>query len=240
MLFKKKYNFIGKQIGGYTILTMIGHGRYGVCFLAHSNSGQTVILKKFKPHMFKQNWKKNAFEAIMLSQLNDHRVPELMGIINEKNFYGFVLEYKSGFTVKEILFKQNYKFSNKEIFNIGVQLISIIKYLHKNRIVHRDIRIPNVLIDQGTVYLVDFGLARWADPNQYPFDLDFSYLGDFLLYLFYSSYEKTTKKHKHAPWYEELDLTPEQKLFLKRLLRIEETYCSIDDIESDFIQLFKI
>lgn len=239
MLFNNKLNLIGKQIGGYTILTLIGHGRYGICFLARSNTGQTVILKKFKSHMFKKNWKKNAFEAVMLSQLNDNRVPELMGIINEKNFYGFVLEYKPGYTVKEMLFKQNYKFSNEEIFNIGCQLISIIKYLHINRIVHRDIRTPNVLIDQKTVYLVDFGLARWVDPNQYPFDLDFSYLGDFLLYLFYSSYE-TTKKHKHSPWFDELNLPSEQKLFLKRLLRLEKNYDTIDAIETDFIRLFKV
>nr|WP_320025418.1 protein kinase [uncultured Acetobacterium sp.] len=175
----------------------------------------------------------------MLSQLNDNRVPELLGIINEKNFYGFVLEYKPGNTVKDLLFKQNYKFSNEEIFNIGCQLINIIKYLHINHIVHHDIRTPNVLIDQETVYLVDFGLARWADPNQYPFDLDFSYLGDFLLYLFYSSYD-TVKKHKQLPWFVELDLAPEQKLFLKRLLRLEETYKTIDDIETDFVRLFKI
>ncbi|MBI4856339.1 MAG: protein kinase family protein [Acetobacterium woodii] len=239
MLFNNKLNLIGKQVGGYTILTLIGHGRYGICFLAGSNTGQTVILKKFKPQMFKQNSRNNAFEAVMLSQLNDIRVPELLGIINEKNFYGFVLEYKPGNTVKDMLFKQNYKFSNEEIFNIGCQLISIIKYLHKNSIVHRDIRIPNVLIDQETVYLVDFGLARWTDPNQYPFDLDFSYLGDFLLYLFYSSYE-TTKKHKQSPWFDELNLAPEQKLFLKRLLRLEETYETIDDIETDFVRLFKI
>jgi serine/threonine-protein kinase len=86
---------------------------------------------------------------------------------------------------------------------------------------------------------VDFGLARWADPNQYPFDLDFSYLGDFLLYLFYSSYD-TVKKHKQLPWFVELDLAAEQKLFLKRLLRLEEIYYSIDDIETDFVRLFKI
>jgi len=239
MLFNNKLNLIGKQIGGYTILTLIGHGRYGICFLARSTTGQMVILKKFKPHMFKKNWKKNAFEAVMLSQLNDNRVPELLGIINEKNFYGFVLEYKPGYTVKEMLFKQNYKFSNEEIFNIGCQLISIIKYLHKSSIVHRDIRTANVLIDQENVYLVDFGLARWADPNQYPFDLDFSYLGDFLLYLFYSSYD-TVKKFKKLPWFDELDLAPVQKLFLKRLLRLEETYKSIDDIETDFVRLFKI
>lgn len=237
MFFNKKLNYVGKQVDGYTISALIGQGRYGICFLASSNTGQTVILKKFKPYMFKKNSEKNAYEAVILSQLDDKRIPDLLGVINVKNFYGFVLEFKPGTTVKEMLFKQHYQFSNEEIFNIGIKLISIIKYLHQNGVVHRDIRTPNVLIDQEDVYLVDFGLARWSDPNHYPYDLDFSYLGDFLLYLLYSSFE-TTQKHKKLPWFEELDLTPDQKLFLKKLLRLEETYTTIDAVEADFIRFF--
>lgn len=238
MLFNKKLNYVGKQVGGYTILTLIGQGRYGICFLASSNTGQTVILKKFKPYMFKKNYEKNAYEAVILSQLDDKRIPDLLGVINVNNFYGFVLEHKPGTTVKDLLFKQHYKFSNEEIFNIGIKLINIIKFLHQHGVVHRDIRTPNILIDQNEVYLVDFGLARWSDPNQYPYDLDFSYLGDFLLYLLYSSFE-ITKKHKKLPWFDELNLSSGKKLFLKKLLRIDGIYANIDAIESDFVKAFK-
>ncbi|MCB2352515.1 protein kinase domain-containing protein [Clostridium estertheticum] len=93
-------------------------------------------------------------------------------------------------------------------------MIKLITYIHENGVVHRDIRIPNVLIDKGELYLIDFGLARWADNNKYHYDLDFSYLGEFLLYLLYSSFE-TKEKHKKLPWYIELNLTNKQKLFLK-------------------------
>lgn len=140
--------------------------------------------------MLKRNVNKNDYEAIILSKLSDKRIPELLGIVNQKGFYGFVLEFKSGYSVKDMLFRHNYRFSKEEFYSIGTQLISIIKYLHTNGVVHRDLRIPNVLIDNGEVYLVDFGLSRWRDGKEYEFCLDYSFLGDFLLYLLYSSYQK--------------------------------------------------
>ncbi len=183
MLFFNSKKYCGKQYGKYTIIKSVGEGRYGVCFLAHPISGTPVIIKRFKPNILKKNKDKNAYEAVILSQIKHKSIPELLGVINEKGFYGFVLEFKNGCTVKDLLFKYKYKFTKKEFFNISIQLIEIIKYIHSNGVVHRDIRIPNVLINKEEVYLIDFGLARWADNNKYPYDCDFSYLGDFLLYL---------------------------------------------------------
>ncbi|ADY55408.1 serine/threonine protein kinase [Syntrophobotulus glycolicus DSM 8271] len=232
----KRYS--GKQLDQYTIERPLGEGRYATCFLARTGSGNVVVIKKFKPSILKKNSKKNMYEAIILSKLKDKRVPELLGVINQKGFYGFILEFKHGHTVKDLLFKDKHKFTNEEFYHTGNQLIRIIRYLHENGVVHRDIRTPNVLMDNGEVYLIDFGLARWADHNQYPYDLDFSYLGDFLLYLLYSSYEKR-EKHQKLPWHKELELTCEQRLLLKRLLGIEAGYKNICDIETDFINAFK-
>lgn len=229
--------YSGKLFGKYTIEGPIGEGRYGLCFLAKSDMGEKVVIKKFKSSIFKKHSERNVYEATILSKLKHKRIPEFLGVINQKGFYGFVLEFKHGYTVKDLLFKYNHKFTSEEFFNIGIQLIKIIKYIHENGVVHRDIRIPNVLIDKGEVYLIDFGLARWADNNKYPYDLDFSYLGDFLLYLLYSSFE-SKGKYKNLPWYKELNLTSKQKLFLKRLLGIELPYKNIDDIETDFIKVF--
>lgn len=237
MLFFSAIRYSGKQVGRYILERPIGEGRYGVCFLARSDLGERVVIKKFKSSFFNRNSQKNIDEAVILSKLKDRRIPELLGVINQNGFYGFVLEFKQGCTLKDQLFKDRHEFSNKEFFNIGLQLIQILKYLHENGVVHRDIRIPNVLLDQGKVYLIDFGLARWAECNRYPYDLDFSYLGNFLLYLLYSSYQKGGKKE--LPWYEELGITEKQKLFLKKLLGLEEIYENINNVETDFIKVFK-
>lgn len=229
----------GQRIGNYIIEGLVGEGRYGQCFLASTDAGTKVIIKKFRPGIFKKNSEKNMYEAVTLSKLKDTRIPELLGVVNQKSFYGFVLELKPGNTVRDLLFKHKHKFSDEEFYNIGLRLISIIKYLHENGIVHRDIRIPNVLVDNENVYLIDFGLARFADGNEYKYDLDYSYLGDFFLYLLYSSFQKNDV-HKNIPWHKELPLTNQQRMFLKRLLGLEEVYESIDDIEMEFVDAFGI
>lgn len=248
MFFSGSQKYCGTKIDAYTIERPLGEGRYGICFLAVSDKGSKVVIKKFRPSLWKKNAEKNMYEAVILSKLKDHRIPELLGVINHKGFYGFVLEYKRGYTVKELLFKYKHSFSNTEIFQIGIQLIRIMKYLHENGVVHRDIRIPNVLINGEEIYLIDFGLARYADHKQYCFDLDFSYLGDFLIYLLYSTYQKQEYPNlsqpkkilrlKDIPWYEELSLTLKQILFLKKLLRLEPVYESINEMETDFIETF--
>ncbi|MEI7884911.1 MAG: protein kinase family protein [Clostridia bacterium] len=237
MLFLTSQKYAGKKYGEYTIVKSVGEGRYGMCFLAQAIDGQKVILKRFKPSIFRKNIDKNAFEAVMLSQIQHPAIPKFLGVINQKGFYGFVLEHKKGDTVKELLFKRQCKFSRVEFYQIGCQLISIVKYLHENGIVHRDIRTPNVLLNQDQVYLLDFGLARWADTEQNAFMLDFSYLGDFFLYLLYSSFE-TSETQQKLPWHQELSISQEQKLFLKRLLRLEPIYTSIHEVENDFIKAF--
>jgi serine/threonine-protein kinase len=229
--------YLGKRIGEYTILSLIGAGRYGVCFSAQTASGEKVLIKKFRPGMFKKNEKKNMHEAVILSQLRDPRIPELLGVVNQKCFYGFVLEYKPGSTLRDMLFKEKYKFTSKEIYHIGSKLIAIVQYLHGHGVVHRDVRTPNVLVDGNEVYLIDFGLARWADPGKYPFSLDYSFLGDTLLYLLYSSYEAPAKRKK-APWYEELTLTDGQRCFLQRLMGLKPVYHDIHEIEEDFLRCF--
>jgi len=238
MWFYSAQRYSGKRFGKYIIERPIGEGRYGLCFLASSDIGEKVVIKKFKHSIFKKNSEKNVYEAVILSKLVDKRIPEFLGVINQNNFYGFVLDFKPGCNVQDLLFKYKHKFNDEEFFNIGIKLIRIIKYLHENGVVHRDIRIPNILVNKEEVYLIDFGLARWADNDKYPYNLDFSYLGDFLLYLLYSSFEAKVK-HKKLPWYEELTLINGQKLFLKKLLGLELTYENIDDIETDFIKVFR-
>jgi tRNA A-37 threonylcarbamoyl transferase component Bud32 len=104
-------------------------------------------------------------------------------------------------------------------------------------VVHGDIRVPNTLYDWQKAHLVDFGLARWTTDRKYKADMDFAFLGDFLLHLYYSSFE--FKGGKSRPRYEELVLTEKESFFSKRLMGIEERYGSVLEVESDFFRAFE-
>lgn len=155
----------GKQIGEYTVVSCIGKGRYGVCFLAHDPTGKEVVLKRFRPRMFRKNRYQNHYEAVILSGLSHPAVPELLGVINCRQGYYYVLEFKQGATLEEWLFKRRKIFSHEEIYRIGTQLFGVLEYLHSRNVVHGDISVSNLTYDGEKLALLDFGLARYADGN---------------------------------------------------------------------------
>lgn len=220
----------GQMIEDYTVLQVIGEGKFGICYLV-SQKGTKYILKQLKQNILKKIGSKANFEEEILKKINHERIPMFLNKVESLKFVSYILEYKAGKTFEEIVFEDNHVFTRDEIYDIGKQLISILRYLHGKAIVHRDIRLPNALYNDGKVYLVDFGLARWQT-DKYKFDLDFSYLGDFLLHLYYTSFKGGGKKDR--PWYEELKLTEKEGAILKRMMGIEKRYRDIDELEKDF------
>ncbi len=224
----------GRKIGDYTVKKVTGEGRYGICYLV-SDERQLYILKQLKRSMLKKSKLKVLFEQEILSSLNHKSVPRFIRKIEDRELCGYLLEYKEGKSFEDLIYSERRVFSVHEVHHIGMQLISILKYLHQHGIVHRDIRVPNALYSDQQVSLLDFGLARWIDNFRYLPDVDLAYLGDFLLHLHYTSYQTNGRKKK--PWHEELDLSKDEMMFLKRLLGIELRYRDINEVERDYLAI---
>lgn len=203
-----------REIGDYTVASRIGGGRYGVCFLARDPQGRKVVLKRFRRRMWKKNRTNNHHEAVVLSGLCHPGVPELLGVINDRKGYYFVLGYKEGNTLEKWLFKENKVFTAQDVYRIGTQLFEILEYVHSRNVVHGDISIANVVDDGEQVSLIDFGLARYAGGNRQIFCLDYVRTANVIIYLLYSGYTGDGRR----PWYEELPLTPSQREFLQGLM----------------------
>jgi len=69
MWLHKALKYSGKRFGEYIIERSIGEGRYGLCFLARSDMGDNVVIKKFKPSIFNRISERNVDEAVILSNL---------------------------------------------------------------------------------------------------------------------------------------------------------------------------
>lgn len=223
-----------EMIGEYTVLKRIGEGRFGICYLVQYGL-QQMILKQLRMSTLKKSGDKIGFEQEILIKLQHDCIPRFIKKVTQERFYGYALEYKEGKTFEELIFVEKRVFKREEIFDIGKQMIRILKYLHGNGVVHRDIRIPNTLYANGNLYLVDFGLARYINNDRYCVDIDFSYLGDFLLHLYYTSFEIKGKK---KPWYEELELIDKELIFLKKLMGLEHNYTNIQEVEVGFLDLY--
>ncbi|CAD5225303.1 unnamed protein product [Bursaphelenchus okinawaensis] len=77
-----------------------------------------------------------------------------------KTLVAFVFEYYHGGTMLDMILKKN-KIPENQSAVIFRQLIEALRYLHEMNIVHRDVKLENILFDNfGNVKLADFGFAR--------------------------------------------------------------------------------
>ena len=81
-----------RDIPGCTVLSRLGSGRYGVCYLVRREDGALAVLKRFR----RRDPAEHGWEAVILSQLRHPAVPELLGVCVLPRHYGFWLEYMPG------------------------------------------------------------------------------------------------------------------------------------------------
>ena len=231
-----KYFKKGEKLEGYTITKLIGQGRYGIAYLATNDKGEKCVIKQLKKKMLKETRKKLFYEESILKRLDDPKFPKFISKFKDKYREGYILEYAEGKVFEDLLVKDGYVFSKGEIYEVASKLLDLVDVLHNKNIVHRDIRLPNVIIKENKeLDLIDFGLARYINNEKYIKQEDYWYIGDFLIHLYYSSYKPDSKEER--PWYEELNLNEEEKIFLKKLMGLDEEY---EDIEQVREQLEKV
>ncbi|WP_324823730.1 protein kinase domain-containing protein [Sinanaerobacter sp. ZZT-01] len=226
-----RYYKINETVNGYSILKTIGEGRYGIVYLAINDKDEKCIIKQLKKEMLEETRKKLFYEKQILQELDNPKFPKFISEFKDEYSEGYILEYIQGKVFEDLLAEDMYEFSKSEIYTICSQLLELVEILQDNNIVHRDIRLPNVIIKENKeLALIDFGLARIIDNKRYVKEMDYWFLGDFLIHLYYSSYKETNSVER--PWYEELDLTTEEKIFLKKLMGIKGKYSNIEEIKT--------
>lgn len=232
-----KYYRSGERVKGeYTIINEIGEGRYGIAYLAEDDNKENVVVKQLKKDMLKETRKKLFYEKKILQSLDYPGFPNFIGKFKDRYREGYILEYIEGRDFEDLVVKDRIRFTKEDIYRIAGQLLDLIEILHDNSIVHRDIRLPNVIVKRNMeLALIDFGLARFIDSKEHVPQIDYWYFGDFLIHLYYTNYESTNDEDK--AWYEELDLSTNEEIFLKKLMGIEEEYDNIQQIKE---QLRKI
>lgn len=67
-------------------------------------------------------------------------------MVNNRQGYYYVLEYKEGPTLEQWLFERKKVFSSEEIYRIGSQIFEVLEYIHSRNVVHGDISAANVLL----------------------------------------------------------------------------------------------
>lgn len=155
------------KIGKYRILKKIGSGGFGTVYLV-----EDTILKVKRavkvPHKLGKAMDKVLQESIVQTKLLDHpNIVKLLTVDIIDNNILMVMEYIDGTDLETIIDEKN-NLDLKEALHYFRQILSALNYAHKNKIIHRDIRPSNILIDKNNnVKITDFGTSRLLEDKQY-------------------------------------------------------------------------
>ncbi|MBU3182201.1 protein kinase domain-containing protein [Clostridium psychrophilum] len=236
-----KYYNKGEVLNKYIIEKFLGEGRYGIAYLGVNDKGEKCVIKQLKIEELENTKKKLFYEEKILRSLDNYSsFPKFISRFEDEYREGYILEYMEGNTFHQILSKTQYEFTKDDIYEIANKLLDLIEELHNENIVHRDIRISNVIVNENKeLLLIDFGLARFINNKRYTKKVDYWFFSDFLIHLYYSSYVDEDLEEEQ-PWYEELDLIEEERHFLKKLMGLDGEYKNIEEIRKDLEELKRI
>ena len=162
----------------YEMLSKLGSGSFGNVYLARNRfTYEKVALKQIKKSSANLLSDGEIKDEIEILKKLDH--PDIVRIIesfNTKNSYILITEYCEG---GELFDQVKNQLSETQIAVIFRQLLSGLAYLHSNNIVHRDLKLENILIneiekskttgeDLFNIKIIDFGTARIFDKNRKP------------------------------------------------------------------------
>ncbi|KJE27017.1 tyrosine kinase family protein [Geobacillus kaustophilus] len=237
--------------GRYEVIEELGMGSYGIAYKGRDRlTGRLVVIKQARRTKGEDGRRLLRREADVLARLRHPQIPMLHDLFVERGQPYLVMEYINGETVEDRIFKQEAKYTEQEAFRLLKDVLEIVRHVHAFGIVHRDLRIPNIIWRDGTVFIIDFGLAcRIGEPVDFHDDdplekrlrrephprSDFYALGHFTLFLLYSAYEPTSDEEKS--WEEELDVSVGARTILRKMLQLDPPYDNVDELLGDVDQL---
>lgn len=149
-----------ESLEAYERISKLGEGTFGIVFKAlQRQSGKFVAIKKIKlDHEDNGISATSLREICVLKELKHENIVNL----NEIMFQGHNLELVFEFMDFDLRrFMERAELSEQMVRSLMYQLLSGMNHCHSRRIMHRDLKPQNILIDRnGNLKIADFGLAR--------------------------------------------------------------------------------
>jgi serine/threonine protein kinase len=158
------------KIGSYTLISKIGSGGFGVVWLAEKRT--SIATTRFALKLARnEDVDIEAFkhEAAIWAQVSGH--PNVLPIIEADIYNGqivIVSEYAPGGSLENWLQKHGGRAPSIEAaIEMTKEILDGLEHLHEQRIIHRDIKPDNILLQRETPRLADFGIARVIKTDSY-------------------------------------------------------------------------
>ncbi len=158
-------SLLGKTIGHYQIISLLGEGGMGKVFLAQDTKlGRQVAIKLLPLHFTADPERVRRFEqeARAASSLNHPNILTIHEIGQHGRLQYIVMEHVVGQTLRECL--QGERLTGNEAEDIAAQIADALAAAHHVGIIHRNIKPENIMLrrENGRVKILDFGIAALA------------------------------------------------------------------------------
>lgn len=161
-----------KQFGPYRVIRLLGEGGMGVVYLAEREDLQNQVAIK----VLRDAWisparrERFAFEQRTLAQLNHPSIARLYdaAVLPDGTPY-FVMEYIEGVPLTEYCRRNHCSLEQRlRLFRCVCEAV---QHAHGHAVIHRDLKPSNILVkDDGTVRLLDFGIAKQVERLEFQVD----------------------------------------------------------------------
>ncbi len=143
----------------------LGAGGFGFVWLVKKIGSNRVAVAK-TPYSSEMNIRVLRSAAILKRLVHHPNIVHLLEVVKDEGRFILIQEYVEGPTVQHLLNQGISPLDREDYF---LQLLSVVSYAHKHKIMHRDIKPENMLVNKsGQVKLLDFGIARdlsWQSPG---------------------------------------------------------------------------
>lgn len=171
----------GFELHGYRIEKTIGGGGFSIVYLATDVNNQPVAIKEYLPinqakrledasvesisgessTTFRKGIKRFFDEAAALTKVNHPNIVHVTDFFRANNTVYLVMDYERGKDLRTYIKRHSGKLSEKFIRRVFPQLLLGLWELHKNNLLHLDIKPANIYLRPGgRPLLLDFGAAR--------------------------------------------------------------------------------
>lgn len=176
---------VGYQLGEYTIRSVLGHGGFGITYLAHDkNLNSLVAIKEYFPESYAERdgnsiihprpggdgsdaetyqWGLQEFlkEAQALARFKHNHIVRVLRYLEANGTAYMTMEYEEGESLSAYLRSHGGFLSEPDLLRVFLPILTGLQAVHEAGMLHLDIKPDNIYLRRsGQPMLIDFGSAR--------------------------------------------------------------------------------
>ena len=162
-------NYIGRKLDGrYEIKELIGSGGMADIYKAYDSIEEKIVAVKILKEEFANDddfLRRFRNESKAITLLSHPNIVKIFDVGFTEKLQFIVMEFIDGITLTEYIEREGV-IKWKDAVHFTLQILRALQHAHDKGIVHRDVKPQNVmLLQDGTIKVMDFGIARFAREN---------------------------------------------------------------------------